>query len=517
VAENGAVLAFPGTGKALVLDAPPPDVFLDELARRKVRFARGECVVEAAAGDAGPVLDIVRGRELPLALLFNRSRLMVLPQGVSKATGLREALTALRLSEHNALAIGDAENDHAMLEAAEVGVAVGWGSPALRAVADEVVEGGGPAALIPYLDRLGASPFLPLPRVARRHLILGQDADGRPVQLAIRGRNVLVVGDPRSGKSWIAGLLAEQLVLRRYCLCVIDPEGDYRALETLPRVSVVGGAEPPPPPHEIAHLLRHPDIGLVIDLSELELGRKRDYARELLPQLAALRRQTGLPHRIVLDEAHYFLHDAAGRAALDFELAGYTLVTYRVSELHPAVRAASDVVLATRLTDPVEVAAVAALADPRGEDPAWAAALGHLRPGEAVILGGDERPPGGPRPFVAAPRLAPHVRHRQKYLNVRLPEPEAFVFTRDGAPTGERARTLGELVASIGRCDPDVLEGHLRRGDVSRWIADVFGDFSLAAQVRRIEQLRRLGQALDARDALAQLVAERYLLDEALA
>jgi hydroxymethylpyrimidine pyrophosphatase-like HAD family hydrolase len=49
-------------------------------------------------------------------IAFNRSRLMVLPQSVSKATCLREALTTLRLSAHNAIGIGDAENDHALLE-----------------------------------------------------------------------------------------------------------------------------------------------------------------------------------------------------------------------------------------------------------------------------------------------------------------------------------------------------------------------------------------------------------------
>ena len=60
---------------------------------------------------------------------------MVLPQGVSKATGLHAALRLLRRSEHNAVGVGDAENDHALLGACELGVAVGWGSPALQATA----------------------------------------------------------------------------------------------------------------------------------------------------------------------------------------------------------------------------------------------------------------------------------------------------------------------------------------------------------------------------------------------
>ena len=41
---------------------------------------------------------MIRYLELPLVLLFNRGRLMVLPQAISKATGLREALRTLRLS-----------------------------------------------------------------------------------------------------------------------------------------------------------------------------------------------------------------------------------------------------------------------------------------------------------------------------------------------------------------------------------------------------------------------------------
>jgi hydroxymethylpyrimidine pyrophosphatase-like HAD family hydrolase len=49
---------------------------------------------------------------------------MILPQAISKGVGLREALTMPRLSPHNAIAIGDAENDHDPLAVCEFGVAV---------------------------------------------------------------------------------------------------------------------------------------------------------------------------------------------------------------------------------------------------------------------------------------------------------------------------------------------------------------------------------------------------------
>ena len=85
---------------------------------------------------------------------------MVLPQAVAKSTGLRQALLALRLSIHNTLGIGDAENDHDLLDACEVGVAVAWGSQALRTVADEVIQGTGPASVADYIRQLLRQPRL---------------------------------------------------------------------------------------------------------------------------------------------------------------------------------------------------------------------------------------------------------------------------------------------------------------------------------------------------------------------
>src|SRR5437899_2258016 len=132
---------------------------------------------------------------------LNRDRLMILPQAVAKSTGLRQALAALRLSVHNTIGIGDAENDHDLLDACEAGVAVGWGSPALRAVADEVIDGTGPPAVAEYIRRVTAQPRLRAEQMGRRRLLLGHEHTGEPVNLAIRGRTVLIAGEPETGKS----------------------------------------------------------------------------------------------------------------------------------------------------------------------------------------------------------------------------------------------------------------------------------------------------------------------------
>jgi haloacid dehalogenase-like hydrolase len=145
-----------------------------------VQVAVGECVVETDASAAPVVLDLVRQMELPLVLAFNAGAVDGLPQGTSKATGLNTALRALRLSEHNALAIGNAENDHAMLTACEVGVAVSWGGPALQEVADEVIDGDGPAAVADYLRRLGPRLKMPTSGLDRHRVLLGAVPSGTP-------------------------------------------------------------------------------------------------------------------------------------------------------------------------------------------------------------------------------------------------------------------------------------------------------------------------------------------------
>jgi len=512
VGENGAVLEYPATGYTTVLGEPPPPALLRVLREAGVEHEVGEVVVEASADDGPRILDAIRALELPLVLLYNRGRLMVLPQSVSKATGLRHALRVLRLSPHNAVAIGDGENDHQLLGVCELGVAVAWGSPALQDVADEVLPGKGPAAVADYLRRLADIRELPMPLKTRRRLLLGHGDDGQPFSLAVRGRGVLVAGDTKSGKSWVAGLLCEQLILAGYCLCVLDPEGDYVSLEALPGVTVFGGADPLPRPRDLVRALRHPDASVVIDLSQSSHDEKRDYMRSVLPALASLRQHTGLPHRVVVDEAHYFLHDADVLSLLDLDASGYTLVTYRASQIHPDILARTEAIVVTRESDPAEIRALVDLCARSGHarGDRWELQVGTLAVGEAVVLPMTSEAGGKARRLHLAPRLTPHVRHRAKYIDVPVPWGRAFVFSsRDGHP-GERAHTLRAFVEALERTQREVIAGHARRHDFSRWLADVFGDYPLARDVERMEHGPASPDGDDLASTLSRTIRARY-------
>lgn len=513
VAENGAVVEFPASGHVATYGEAPLPELVAELTRAGIAFDVGSVVVEASASDAHAILAIIRQLELPLSIAFNRGRLMVLPQTISKSTGLRNALVVLRLSPHNAVAIGDAENDHELLKACEVGVAVGWGSEALKATADYVLPGEGPSAVAAYVRGLADQQQLPASTQGRRRLRLGHTTDGRPMELAIHGRNVLVAGDPKSGKSWASGLMCEQLILHGYSLCVIDPEGDYSSLEALPGVSVLGGAIPLPPPGDVVRALRHADTSVVVDLSRAGHAAKSEYVRALLPALAALRRHTGLPHRIVLDEAHYFLQDEDAPRLLDLELNGYMLVSYRASKLHQGALAATQAVVVTRESDPHEVRALFALCaacSGRWSLNEWTDMLGSLTLSEAAVLPITDEAQGDIRRITLAPRLTPHVRHQAKYIDVPVIDAHAFVVWIDDTRPSRRIRTLRGLVDLLEAVGPRAIDGHLRRHDFSRWIADVFGDYPLAETVRGLEREHGSGDRPDPTDVIAQAIRSRY-------
>ncbi len=513
VAENGAVLYYPRGGMIRDQAPPPPLRLLAELDRRGIHYEHGRVIVGTGRSDEARVRAALEAAGVGLDLVYNRGALMLLPAGISKGTGVRQVVRGLGLSYHDVLALGDAENDLALFDVC------GWAGcpsnavPALRERADWVFPGNDGDAIGRALTEAIVPGTLPVSRSPRHRIPLGWAVgSAEPVTIPERGVNVLIQGDPLAGKSWLAGALIERLVGRRYAVCVIDPEGDYRVLRRLAGVSWAAIDSPRAMERALGRFERDPAACVVADLSELSHADKLECTAVALATIRALRRRVGLPHWVVLDEAHYSLHGAGVAAAsLGLEDKGFCLASYRGSWITAAVVEAMDIWVLARTTASEELDFLRrSLVGPPGDGRTAAGVLPELSRGEFVLM--ESGSDGAPRlwTFAATPRETQHVRHQAKYVDQRVGPSRAFLFRRADGTLAGSAESLGEFRAAVGSLEQSVLADHARRGDFSRWVEDVFSDTALAALLRKVEARWARGEIDDLRRALADPIALRY-------
>lgn len=502
VGENGGVIGAGGGSRLL---APPvSDEFAEALARQGVRFDRGQVLLACRADDEPAVLHEVRRLELEYQLVRNRGALIVLPSGVSKGSGLFQALGDLGISHHNTIALGDAENDHSLLDVAELGVAVGDAVDSLKAHADLTLE---------QPDGAGVAAFLRGPVVAGRQRIprrrwrldLGTASDGTRVTVSASQTNLLVTGTTHGGKSHFTGLIAERLIGMGYSVLVVDPEGDHGGLGQARGVLVVGGAGRLPSPEELVRLVRHRFGSVIVDLSTVTEEERAEYLLAAPAEVEAARERTGLPHWVILDEAHELLGSpGVAETLLEPGGAGYCLVTHRPQDLPPEALLGVDVVIALGGAPATEemvnlVAAGGAMPHPEAVE-----LLARAGVGQAVLV--DRRRPGEGLVFTVGRRTTRHVRHWHKYALGRLPVERRFFFREGpGAATGPTAGNIVELEHHLRSCSDDAIRHHGTNADFSRWVADVLGDGRLGMEIARFEADLQAGR-LDAGRARARLL-----------
>jgi HAD superfamily hydrolase (TIGR01484 family) len=317
VAENGALLYRPATGEEIPLAPRPPESFVALLRQRGVGpISVGRVIVATWEPHETLVLATIRDLGLELQVIFNKGAVMILPAGVNKASGLAQALERMELSPRNAIGIGDAENDHALLASCECSVAVANALPTLKGAADIVTKADHGAGVTELIDELLRDDLASRePKLTRHHILLGTDERGREVRLRPHGETVLVVGPTHSGKSELATVLLERIALKGYTFGVIDVEGDYGAIG---KAVLLGSPSRPPTEKEILQLLRGADKSGVVNLSGLPAAERVPFVRTLVPQLEQLRERLGHPHWIVVDETQHLVpaNGAAGKERL---------------------------------------------------------------------------------------------------------------------------------------------------------------------------------------------------------
>ena len=180
VAENGAIVYDPAQQDEEDIANPARDDFIAALRKKKVEpLSVGRSIIATFKPNDTVVHETIREMGLDLQIVFNKEAVMVLPPGVNKASGMRDALGRLGLSRHNVAGIGDAENDFAFLELCETSAAVDNSVPKLKETVDLVTKGARGAGVRELVRRILKDDLRSIDSTVPRHrLVLATDLNG---------------------------------------------------------------------------------------------------------------------------------------------------------------------------------------------------------------------------------------------------------------------------------------------------------------------------------------------------
>ena len=493
VLENGAVLYDPAARSEIALTAAPPSIFVESLKQRGVApLSVGEGIVATWEPNETIVLEAIRDLGLDLQIIFNKGAVMVLPAGINKASGLAAALKKLRLSPHNVVGIGDAENDLAFLAVCGCSVAVENAIGPVTENADLRVaaRGAGVIELVELLlkdDLRGAGDEIPKARP-----LLGTRNDGSAVTISPY-ESALITGSSGGGKSTTVTALLEQMGHLDFQFCVIDPEGDYGDMAG---AVVVGDPQNHPVVKEVMSLLDDPGTNVIVNLLAIDPVDRPSFLSSFLPELIKLRAATGRPHWIVIDEAHHCLPAARTGAAftLPQELPAAIAVT-----VHPE-SVDADFLKLFSIVIGVGNGSVEAIGK-------FCAAIGRsygggptvkLEKGQVHLLRAD-----GQIDVISANLPEAKLRrHIRKYAEGALGEDRSFYFRGPHAALNLRAQNLSMFLQMAAGVDDETWLHHLRLNDYSKWFRTAIKDDALADDAFTIE-----GEGGDAQVTRARITA----------
>jgi hydroxymethylpyrimidine pyrophosphatase-like HAD family hydrolase len=504
VAENGAILYDPRTREETLLAEAPEQSFLTALRTDGIPFDVGQAIIASRIPHEGPILNVIQRLGLDYQVGFNKGAVMVLPSGVNKATGLEAALDDLKLSFRNAVAIGDAENDHAFLSASECSIAVANALRAIRERVDIVTEHDEGDGVIEAIESLLKDDLQSYDSSLKRSSIpvgLPKESDGEEVRIVPNRSNLLAVGASASGKSSaIAGIL-EQIAERGYQFCLIDPEGDF---DRFPGILPIGSPTERPDASVVTKALET-SRSVVVNLMGVSLRDRPATFATLLPSILAMRSKTAQPHWLVIDEAHHLLpaNWSPTSSTEPHEIGGTIFITVHPDRLSSAALGFIDTVMATGdlAWEALSAFAKSAQANLPQEE------AGAPKAGEALVW----IPRGKLPPFLITtkPAKSERRRHLRNYAQGELSAEQSFYFRGRDAKLNLRAQNLMTFVQLSEGVDDDTWLFHLRRGDVSRWLSDIIKDPNLAATAAAIEENARLSPA-DSRARLKAAIEQRY-------
>jgi HAD superfamily hydrolase (TIGR01484 family) len=506
VAENGAILYRPESKDCKALADPPASEFVDALRRRGVNpLSVGQSIVATWHPHESTVLEVIRDLGLELQVIFNKDAVMVLPSGINKATGLKVALKELLLSPHNAVGVGDAENDHVFLGMCECSVAVANALPALKERADLVTAGSHGAGVEELIERLLSDDLASLaPRLKRRTILLGRTEQGGDFLLDPYESRLAIAGPSGSGKSTTVAAIVERLVEKKYQVCLFDPEGDYDEFE---RFVTLGGPQQVPGVSEALEVLNAMEYSLSLNLLGVPLADRPSMFMSFLARIQELRAKTGRPHWVIIDEAHHLLPATLDSASLTLpkELTSFALVTVHPDQVARAILSSANGLIAV---GPNPASVIAQFSAGAGKD---------LRPqslpdppreaGEVIAWWFCESPQ--PLKVKVEPAKTELRRHRRKYATGELGEDKSFYFRGADGKLNLRAQNLKTFAQIAEGLDEDTWAHHLRQADYSQWLRNSVKDAEVAEEVAKIEKNGQLGPS-ESRTQILDAIRKHY-------
>jgi HAD superfamily hydrolase (TIGR01484 family) len=500
VAENGAVLYDPATEQERVIAPPPSEAFVARLRERGVSpLTVGQSIVATWSPHEKTVLEVIQELGLELHITFNKGAVMVLPSNVNKASGLTAALDELELSRLNVAGVGDAENDHAFLKCCGCSAAVANAIPSLAQEVD-IRLGGARGEGVVELSRLMVELDSQIVPPDRHGVLVGTDGDARKVYLEPHVGAVLIAGSSGIGKSTLATALTERMTEKKLQFCVFDPEGDYAALEH----SVTNGdATTPPLPEQVLDLLRKLHANVVVNTQGLNLDERPQLFARVLPQVLSLRARTGMPHWLLVDEAHHLV----GAMRQDVEtilpesIPAAIYITVHPDAMSPAALRTVEYVLT--------------MGEKAADTIATFCRTIGVAPPQCPPLDKDQvlywsRSSG--RPPLAIDPLRPKQardRHKRKYAEGHLDDDLAFYFRGAEGKLNLRAHNL-MLFVQIGEgVDEETWQFHRKASDFSKWFRSVIKDDELAAEAEAVEIDKSIDAAAS-RERILAAVDRRY-------
>lgn len=482
VAENGAVLYAPRSRESRLLAEAAPEGLVDALRARGVtNIGAGASIVATWHPHECAVLETLRDLGLDRHIIFNKGAVMILPTGVNKASGLLSALNEMKISPHNVVAAGDAENDLPMLAMCGCRVAVSNALDSVKNKADIVTKADHGAGIEELVEDLLRDDLESVLSPAQRPGILFGTTIREPkrkVLLPTLGHSVLVAGPSGSGKSTAITGLLERLAEAEYQFCLFDPEGDYEEFES---AITLGNPHYAPAAHEIVILLERMH-NVAVNLLAVSIENRPDYVSEVVRKLDHLRSTTGRPHWIILDEAHHIFpaEYPPGSSLLPAPPKPSLMLTVHPHHLRKEALESADIIVAVG-KEPYETIAdyctAAGVDQPRIEPAA-------LDRGEVLVW--FRRAPDDPFVLAFAPGKTEHMRHIRKYSEGDLGD-RSFVFTGPKRQLHLAAQNFSNFIRIGSGVDDKTWIHHLHSHDYSLWLRGSIKDSELAEQVEAIE------------------------------